>query len=365
MHGSDLGRLRGHEVLVAGMFSGTASQRRSSEDLVTRFKDAGVTTRLFDLAAPFGRPTAVAVPNAYLAHDLADIAATEIIIVAEPKLTGMAAKMLRGTASPRPRMIAFWDGHLAGEDAAMQQASSLLDAIWTPTSRLANIVLASLPNYSGEIDIVHHRAVITMETLEDRAAVRSRLNLPPAAFVVGMELTVDHQLAGQNPAGAIGAFRLAFDDDHNSWLVLHCELPDGRTPQYRALVQAAEHPRILVFDTLCHFVPRPGVMRAADVWLSLPCDEADRSAVDDALAAGLQVIACACGLSPAQWSHPALHPVRFTRSAAGDGDPDWVMPDSGHAARVLQALRASNRRQTTPFGEIEFQDGSQCWINPL
>ena len=84
-------------------------------------------------------------------------------------------------------------------------------------------------------------------------------------------------------------------------------------------------------------------MRAADVWLSLPCDEADRSTVDDALGAGLQVVACACGLSPAQWSHPALHPVRFTRPAAGEGNPDWVMPDAAHAARVLRALWASNR----------------------
>lgn len=140
MHECDLGRLQGREVLVAGMFSDTVSQRRSAEDLVRRIKEAGVTTRSFDLAAPLGRPAVVAVPDAYLVQDLEEIAVTDIIIVAEPKLTGMAAGLLRGTASAKPRMIAFWDGQLAGDDAAMQQASSMLDAIWTPTSRLANIV---------------------------------------------------------------------------------------------------------------------------------------------------------------------------------------------------------------------------------
>ena len=36
-------------------------------------------------------------------------------------------------------------------------------------------------------------------------------------------------------------------------------------------------------------------------------------------------------------------PYRFTRPAAGEGNPDWVMPDAAHAARVLRALWASNR----------------------
>ena len=69
----------------------------------------------------------------------------------------------------------------------MRQASSLLDAIWTPTSRLANIVLDSLPNYAGEIDVVYHRGVVTTATPEDRLSVRSPEELSGRLSSLGAE----------------------------------------------------------------------------------------------------------------------------------------------------------------------------------
>jgi hypothetical protein len=339
-----LGRLQGREVLVGGLFSDTASRRRSAEDLLRVLKESRVTARPFDLAATFGRPTAIAVPDAYLTQELAEITVADIIIVAPPTLTSMAAGLLRGPVLGTPRMIAFWDRELGGQEAAMQQAALQLDAIWAPTSRLADIVLASLPDFAGEIDIVNPRTIAAPATVEDRSAIRARLGLAPSAFVVGVELAIGGRLAGQNPAGTISAFRSAFDDDHDAYLVVRCELPDADAPEYSELIQAAKHPRIRVFDTLHHFLPPASLLRAADVWLSLPCDEADRSTVDDALGAGLHVVACACGLTPAQWSHHAVHPVRFTRLTNEDAKPEWVVPESVHAAGLLRGLRDNHRR---------------------
>jgi hypothetical protein len=339
-----LGTMRGREVLVAGLFSDTASQRRSAEDLLRVLKGRGVAAQPFDLTATFGRRATIAVPDAYLMQELAEITVDDIIIVAPPTLTSMAVGLLRGPVLGAPRMIAFWDRELGGQQAAMQQAASRLDAIWTPTARLADIVLASLPDFAGEIDIVNPRTIAATATVEDRAAIRARLGVAPAAFVVGVELAIGGRLAGQNPAGTINAFRSAFDDDHDAWLVVRCELPDADAPEYSAVMQAAKHPRIRVFDTLRHFLPPASLLRAADVWLSLPCDEADRSTVDDALGACLPVVTCACGLTPAQWSHPAVHPVRFTRPTDEDAKPEWVAPETAHAAGLLRGLREVHRR---------------------
>ena len=337
MRTESFGGLRDAQVLVAGMFSDTSPRRRAAEDMVRGMNEAGFRPQLFDLAANRGLPLTIAVPNACLEQELAELDITEVIIVAPPALTRAAATLMRDQLSGTQRLVAFWNGPLDEPAITLQEAASGLDTIWTPTACLFEIVLAALPEFAGTIDIVAPRRLTPPAPAEDRATCRARLGLPNSAFVVGAELTLNDELEGQNPTGILAAFMEAFDDEPNAFLVLHCECSEAFGEEFAALSRAAAHPRIRPINTRLHYLPCASLLCASDVWIALPRDAADRAGVDDALGAGLPVITCARGLPAGRWRHPALHPVSYAR-ATNVGKAEWVTPDIAHAATLLRDL---------------------------
>jgi hypothetical protein len=338
MRTESFGGLRDAQLLVAGMFSDTSPRRRAAEDMVRGLNEAGLEPQLFDLAANRGLPSTIAVPNACLEQELAELDIADVIIVAPPALTGAAANLLRDQLPSTPRLIAFWNGALDEPASVLQAAASGLDTIWTPTACLFEIVLAALPEFAGTIDIVAPRRLVAPARGEDRDTCRARLGLPNSAWVVGAELTLNDQLDGQNPTGILAAFMAAFDEDPDAFLVLRCECSEASGDEFAALSRAAEHPRIRAIDTRLHYLPCASMFCMSDAWVALPRDAADRAGVDDALGAGLPVITCARGLPSGRWGHPALHPVSYLR-ATNDGKTDWVTPDIAHAAKLLRVLR--------------------------
>jgi hypothetical protein len=331
------GLLSGH-VLVAAMLGGAPSHRRPAEDLVGAMIRSGIAPRLFDLTVNQRDHLSIAVPDAYLEQELPELTIADVVIAAPPRLTGPAAAALRDRFSGTPRVTAFWTGPLDESPAMLQEAASKVDAIWTPTACLAEILLAALPHFAGDIDIVAPRQLSPAHAGEDRAACRARLGLPRSAFVVGSELTIDDALEGQYPAGILAAFHAAFGDDSDAFLALRCEWANGAGDPFPALSRMAEHPRIKLIDTRRHYLPSASLLRACDAWLALPRDTADRAHVDDALGSGLPAIVCARGLPASRWGHPGLFPVRYTRSP-NDGGVDWIDPDTAHAAALLRDLR--------------------------
>lgn len=343
MRTESFGGLRDARLLVAGMFSDTSPRRRAAEDMVRGLHEAGLEPQLFDLAANRGLPSTIAVPNACLEQELAELDIAEVIIVAPPALTKAAASLLRDQLPGTPRLIAFWNGPLDEPASMLQEAASGLDRIWTPTACLFEIVLAALPEFTGTIDIVAPRRLARPAPGEDRAACRARLGLPNSAWVVGAELTLNDELDGQNPTGILAAFMTAFDEDPNAFLVLRCESSEAIGDEFAALSRAAAHPRIHAIDTRLHYLPSASLLCTSDAWVALPRDAADRADVDDALGAGLPVITCARGLPAGRWTHPALHPVSYSR-ATNDGKTEWVTPDVAHAATLLRDLRRRTAR---------------------
>ena len=249
---------------------------------------------------------------------------------------------LRSHLSARPRLIAFWDS-MHEPLATIRDAASGLNAIWAPTACLAEIFVAALPNFSGQIDVVDIRRRDRIPRGELRAAARKRLTVPNDAFVVGAELDIDDMLTGQNPGGILTAFKTAFGADNDVFLLLRCDCLSSREGKLAELARTAAHPRILLIDTLRHYVPRASFLQAVDVWLSLQRDAADRGGINDALAAGLQVVTSARGLPAPLWRHPALHPVRFQLSGLSKGQSEWITPEIVHAAGVLSDLRHYRR----------------------
>jgi hypothetical protein len=336
--------LQQDRVLVCGLLSDRPSRRRAAEDLLRRLTRSGLRPHSFDLTASLGRDSLIAVPTACLHQELADLVVTDVILVVPPAETAALLPLLCASLGVRPRMIAFWDGPLDEPAAALRAAAQGLGAIWTPTASLAEIALAALSEFAGSIDVVACRCPTPLTgreaSGEDRATVRRRLGLAEAAFVVGATLHHTEAPAGQNPAGLLAAFQAAFAAEADAVLLLAC---DGWPPTGAASTPlcdaAAVDPRIRLIDTQRHYLPRSGLWRAVDAWLALPCDAADRADIDDALAAGRAVVACARGLSARQLAHPALHPVRYAR--AGAAAADWVTPDIAHAAATLRALRAT------------------------
>ena len=337
------GGLRDGQLLVAGMFSDTSPRRRAAEDMVRGLNEAGLRPQLFDLAANRGLPSTTAVPNACLEQELTDLDIAEVIIVAPPAVTGAAADLMCARLAGTQRLIAFWNGPLDEPASLLQHAASGLDTIWTPTACLFEIVLAALPEFAGSIDIVAPRQPTPPPAGEDRGACRARLGLPDSAWVVGAELALNETLEGQNPTGVLAAFMTAFDDDPDTFLVLHCESSDAVTDEFAALSRAAAHPRIRIVDTGLHYLPRASLLRASDTWVALARDTADRAGVDDALGADLPVVTCARGLPSDRWGHPALHLVSYARATNG-GKTEWVTPDIAHAAALLRNLRRQHRR---------------------
>ena len=328
----------GEAVLLVGLFGGTPSRRQSAEALALRLKQARIRLHLFDASSTVGRPSEIVVPSACLLQELAELSLTEVVICLPPQLSRLAMTLLRSYISGSPRVIAFWDSLLREQMAVIRDAASELHEVWVPTTYLAAVLIAALPNFAGPIEVVQSRTGGCIGDGQHRVIARRRLELPEDAFLVAAELDMEEPLDGQNLSGNFAAFKTAVGDDPNAFLILRCDAHGSHERVYCELDELATDARIRVIDTRRHYLPRAAFLRAADVWLSLHRYPADPTAgIDDALAAGLQVVACARGVGAALWRHPAVHLVRFRSST--EKRANWVTPDLVHAASLLRKLR--------------------------
>jgi len=186
--------------------------------------------------------------------------------------------------------VLFWE--LPVFPKAFAPAIQLFDAVVTPSHFVRQAVEMtdpSLPTFFAEYPLA------LPASLESTALVRARLAIPPDAFVFAASFDLAGDVSRKNPAAIVSAFRTAFADDPQTWLILKCNGDVAKIPDHpdlraaRASIANATNIRLVV-ETI-GYADVLALYSASDAYISLHRAEGLGLGAMEAMALGKAVIA--------------------------------------------------------------------------
>ncbi|TCS30754.1 glycosyl transferase family 1 [Acetobacter aceti NBRC 14818] len=260
-----------------------------------------------------------------------------IIHVNAPSLPSVLLKLGRGFLRNR-RIIGYWAWELPVVPSLWKTAVGCVHEVWTPSLFSARALETIMP---GRVRVVPH--ALAADPLRPSHLERSAFGLPDDAVVVLVSFSLASSFERKNPLAAIEAFRRAFGERPDRFLLLKVSHA-GHYPEdmerLRAAIAGARNIRIE--ERLFPAEDSQALIRCADIVLSLHRSEGFGLVPAEAMRLGRTVIATdwsatseflneGCGL-PVPYR---LVPARDPRGVFEAEGAVWAKADIGAASEML------------------------------
>lgn len=235
-------------------------------------------------------------------------------------------------------LYTFWELPEAPE--AWRTALSNFDEIWVPNGFVAD---AFRKIFTGTITIVPP----AVHTGEDRDVDRCIFGMDPERFYFLFSFDYSSYPNRKNPIGVVRAFQSAFPDrEDNTGLVVKSIGPTECFPEmWTTLHEAAERDRrIVVMDRSLGRDDMLGLIRAADVYVSLHRSEGFGAGMAEAMSLGRAVIGTDFSGNTCFLTRETGFPVPYTlRAVTAEEYPwasgqVWAEPDTAAAAQIMRLV---------------------------
>lgn len=158
--------------------------------------------------------------------------------------------------------IGYWAWELETIPTEWVNAIRYMNAIITPSSFTTNVI----QNYTNHPVLTATHPVASGEATPD---IRTRLNIPQNAFLVSTIFSFGSAMERKNPQALITAFKKAFANTADAYLVLKANA-GGESPEKQALLQIlAGQPNILLIDQHWSRADVLGLIQCSDIYASL------------------------------------------------------------------------------------------------
>jgi glycosyltransferase involved in cell wall biosynthesis len=212
------------------------------------------------------------------------------------------------------------------------------DEIWVATSFIANAVAPSSP-----VPVVCLPPVLTPAREGSRQRGRERLRAGDD-FVFLFVFDFHSHAARKNPAGAVEAFRRAFDPDDPVRLVVKCVNETADPAAFAHLEERARGHRVEIEAGYWESDAILDLMAAADCYVSLHRSEGTGLTIAESMALGKPVIATGWSGNMDYMSVANSFPVGYELVELTDGvgpyeaGETWAEPSIDHAAELMRAV---------------------------
>ncbi len=272
------------------------------------------------------------------ATDTLPAAAPLVVHVAAPLLPLVLCRLPRRLVRGR-RVVGFWNWELPDLPPDWRAGARFVHEVWVPSPFTAAAVEPLLP---GRVRVVPFPLAIAPPVPDpfDRAA----FGWPAGAVVVLVSANLASSFERKNPLGAVAAFRAAFGNRADRFLVLKIGNPHHFPADFARIAMAvADAPNVRIDTEQYPTAAVHALTAAADIVLSLHRSEGFGLVLAEAMLLGRPVIATGWSGNMAFMDAASAALVDYRLVPTADGrevyyGSRWAEPDQGGAVAQLRRL---------------------------
>lgn len=183
--------------------------------------------------------------------------------------------------------IGYWVWETEQLPLVFKESSRLFDEIWSPSQYSADAIAQTV---ECPVRVLPHP--LDFRAIDAAVPARRLFGLPEKALLFGFMFDPHSVLERKNVAGLVKAFRSAFRNDDNCFLVLKANgYVHGTTYDYEMVKANAKWDRILFLESEFSREKTYNFMKSLDVYVSLHRSEGFGLTCAESMAMGLPVIA--------------------------------------------------------------------------
>jgi glycosyltransferase involved in cell wall biosynthesis len=248
------------------------------------------------------------------------------------------------------RNVGYWVWETEELPSRFKDSERLFDEVWAPSRFSADAIARTIDR---PVHVLPH--TLDFAALDKARANRPRYGLPEDGVLFGFAFEPASVLERKNVRGLIQAFREAFRDDDQCYLVLKV---NGRTQgnfEYEMIRAMGDSKRILFLEATLARVETFGFMKSLDAYVSLHRAEGFGLTCAEAMALAMPVVASGYSgnLEFMNDGNSLLVPTAVIETQRPHGaypaGSRWGDPDLEAAASLMRSLKDADRR--TELGE--------------
>jgi glycosyltransferase involved in cell wall biosynthesis len=330
-------------VNFAGYLGAPSGMGESARSMLATLRNAGQDIRVVTLPHPRTQATGLPVPPVLFGWPGSRAAVS--ITVANADSASQAEHFLPRTYWAS-KNVGYWVWETEALPPKFAEAEARFDEIWTPSHFSAAAIRRTV---SRPVRVLPH--TLDFATLDLATADRARFGLPQAGTLYGFMFDPQSVLERKNVAGLIRAFRQAFRDDDDCYLVLKVNGKARGAYDYETVRAQAGGGRILFVESTLGRDETCDFMKSLDVYVSLHRSEGFGLTCAEAMALGLPVVATGYSgnLQFMDAHNSLLVPATVVETerpfGAYPAGTRWADPDVEAAAALLRTLLERERRE--------------------
>ena len=241
--------------------------------------------------------------------------------------------------------VGYWVWEAEEFPFRLKEGEKLFDEVWTPSKYSA---LAIGRTIDRPVRVLPH--TLDFAAIATAQAKRKKFGLPEGATLFGFIFDSQSVIERKNVSGLVKAFRDAFRDDDQCYLVLKVSGKTQGAYDYEMIRAAAEWDRILFLEAIFSRDETFDFMKSLDVYVSLHRSEGFGLTCAEAMAVGLPVVASnySGNLEFMTDDNSLLIPVTVVDTdrpyGAYPAGTRWGAPDLEAASNAMRSLLDKARR---------------------
>lgn len=187
------------------------------------------------------------------------------------------------------RNIGYWVWETEELPKKFTKSAEKLDEIWTPSEYSANAIRK---NVDIPVHVLSHIIDFNeIDSILSQDIDRDKFNLPVDALLFGYFFDQKSNLERKNPESVIKAFKKAFKNDWNVYLLLKVNTPKSGELEYEMLKATYQDLNIIWLEETLSRDETLQLMHCLDVYISLHRSEGFGLTIAEAMALGKPVVA--------------------------------------------------------------------------
>ncbi len=255
--------------------------------------------------------------------------------------------------------VGCWNWELCSFPSEWNTSFDYFDEIWVPSSFVRDSVVGVSP-----IPVVRIPYPINPDLEIPQGFTRSSLKLPLDSFVFFYMFDFQSYAERKNPKGVIRAFKEAFGDSKDAFLLIKCSHSDFDPLTLAQLREECRGANIRLYDAVLPGAAVRNLMARCDCYISLHRSEGFGLPLLEAMNLGKPVIATAySGNMDFMTPHNSFLVGYRLVEIEQDHGPykkgwSWADPDLDHAVKLMRHVHA-NREQAAAIGGLAREDVSR------